>query len=107
MKQKQVFRGSLRWLEPAEGGLSQPLRSDRWCRPAWIGPGHIQQAASLDISGINPGNLVSEDVEASWLVWPNLPEEEWTVHAGDVLAVTEGHRVVAYLTVESVRLEVQ
>ena len=32
----------------------------------------------------------------------DLREDEWTVRAGDVLAVTEGPRVVAYLTVEAV-----
>jgi hypothetical protein len=105
VRQKQVYRGSLRWLRPEEGGLRQPFSGERWCRPAWIEPGDIQHVASLAITGIKPGQPVSEDVEASWLVWNNLPDNEWTVRPGDVLAITEGSRAVAYMTVEQVTLE--
>jgi len=105
VRQKQVYRGSLRWLKPAEGGLRQPFTSDHWCRPAWVEPGDIQHVASLAITGIKPGEPVSADVEASWLFWENLPEDEWTVRPGDVLAVTEGSRAVAYMIVEQVKLE--
>jgi hypothetical protein len=35
-------------------------------------------------------------------VWEKIPDEDWTVRLGDVLAITEGPRAVAYLTVERV-----
>jgi hypothetical protein len=91
-------------LAPEEGGLRQPFASDRWCRPAWIEPGDIQHVASLAISGISPGEPISRDVEAHWLAWELLEDEEWKVQPGDVLVVTEGPRPVARLTVERVEV---
>ena len=99
---RQLFHGSLRWLPAEEGGLRSPLLTDRWVRPAWIEPGDIQHVASLVITGIVPGETVSPHVEAFWLAWERLPEDEWDVQPGDSLAVTEGPRAVAYLEVERV-----
>jgi hypothetical protein len=56
----------------------------------------------LVIDGIVPKEPVSENVEAYWLAWTRIPEDEWTVSPGDVLAVTEGPRAVAYLQVHEV-----
>ncbi|TMK84712.1 MAG: hypothetical protein E6G57_14725 [Actinobacteria bacterium] len=102
MRSKQVVRGSLRWLPPDEGGLKEPFRLDTWCRPAWIEPGDIHHVASLVITGIEPQQPVSPSVEAYWLAWEKIPGDEWTLRPGDVLAVTNGPRCVAHLTVESV-----
>jgi len=96
------FHGTLRWLPPEDGGLRSPFPSDHWCRPAWIEPGDLRLTASLVIENIVPNERVSSNVTAWWLAWENLSEEEWTVRPGDVLAVTEGPKVVAYLTVEAV-----
>lgn len=97
-----TFHGSLRWLSPEEGGLRVPFPSDHWCRPAWIEPGDIQHVASLVIENIVPNEPISPNVRASWLAWTRLSQEEWTVRPGDVLAITEGPRVVAYLSVGTV-----
>jgi hypothetical protein len=105
MRARQMFYGSLRWLSPEEDGLRQPFGADTWCRPAWIEPGGMDQIASLAITGIVPGQKVSPNVEAFWLFWPELPEDDWKGKPGDVLAVTEGIRPVAYLTVERVEVE--
>jgi hypothetical protein len=102
VESRQVFRGSLRWLAPEEGGLRIPFPADHWCRPAWIEPGDIQHVASLVVTGIEPGAPVSNDVEAHWLAWQIIAAEDWTVRAGDILAVTEGPRAVAYLEVGGV-----
>ena len=99
MRAKQILRGSLRWLSADEGGLRQPFQSDRWCRPAWIEPGDIQHVASLVIEGVEPHEPLSPRVTAFWLMWDRIPDDDWTVRVGDVLAVTEGPRPVAYLTV--------
>ena len=97
-----MIRGVLRWLPPEEGGLRGPFPADRTCRPAWIEPGGIDRIASLVIRGIVPEAPISDDVEAHWLAWDRIPEEDWTVRVGDVLAVTEGIRAVAYLDVREV-----
>jgi hypothetical protein len=102
MRSRQVLRGSLRWLTPEEGGLRQPFASDHWYRPGWVEPGDIEHVASLVIEGIEPGLPVSPRVTAFWLAWERLPDEDWTVVAGDVLAITEGVKPVAYLSVEAV-----
>ena len=102
MRTRQVIHGSLRWLAPDDGGLRVPFPSDHWARPAWIEPGDIQHVATLIISGIVPGQPVSPDVSAYWGMWDRITDEEWAVVPGDVLAVTEGPRAVAYLTVLSV-----
>ena len=102
MRSRQVLRGSLRWLAPEDGGLRQPFARDHWCRLAWVEPGDIDHIASLVIERIEPRLPVSPHATAFWLAWEHLPDEDWTVVAGDVLAITEGVRPVAYLSVEAV-----
>ena len=96
------MHGTLRWVAPRKGGLSSPVATDYWVRPAWIEPGGIGNVASLVIEGIVPGAAVSPRVSAYWLMWDALPDESWTVRRGDVLAVTEDGRAVAFLAVQDV-----
>ena len=102
MDEMQVAYGRLRWLPPDEGGLRQPLSAEQWVRPAWIEPGGIDQVASLVLENIEPGADASDNVKASWLAWETLPAPEWALREGDVLAITEGTRAVAYLTIERI-----
>jgi hypothetical protein len=107
MREKQVLHGRLEWLSPDKGGLAQPIPLDRWIRPAWIEPGSIARIASLVITEIIPGARVSSNVSAFWLFWETLPDDDWRVEPGNVLAIAEGVRAVAYLHVDLVEEAVE
>ncbi len=92
------MRGTLRWLSPAEGGRSSAFAGDRYAAIGWVEPGSSDDAWSIVISGIAPG--ASEcAVEAEWLVWPDV---DFDVHPGDVIAIGDGPRLVAHVTIAEV-----
>ena len=100
MDQPQVMRGAFRWLPPEEGGRS-PISGTRFAATARLEAEPPSEDWSIVIDGMTPGSVESE-VQARWLVWPNV---DLAVVPGSVLQVLEGPKVVARLEVREVTWE--
>ena len=95
MVERQMMRGTLRWVAPEDGGRKSPLLGAHLAVTAYAPLGEPPDHWSIVLDGIAPGQRECE-VHVHWLAWENV---DFSVHPGTVRNVCEGSRVVAHLEV--------